>query len=158
MRGLTLGGDKFRPAIPASRNGGDTGHSQPGNVARRCLIVDDNRDFLDAAKALLEQQGMTVVGVASIATDAVSCTAALRPDVALLDVDLDGESGFDLARRLAAGPAEAPGFIVMISAQAEDDVLDLLHGNPAIGFVGKSDLSADAIERLIRAAAARSAG
>jgi hypothetical protein len=27
-------------------------------VALRCLIVDDNRPFLDAARALLERQGL----------------------------------------------------------------------------------------------------
>src|SRR5947209_19251887 len=62
--------------MAASQNGGGTGHSYSGTVARRCLIVDDNRGFLDAARAILEQQGMTVVGVASTGADAVDSAAA----------------------------------------------------------------------------------
>jgi DNA-binding response OmpR family regulator len=120
-------------------------------VAVRCLIVDDNTGFLDAARGLLEQQGVTVVGVATTGAEAVRSAALLRPDVTLLDVDLDGESGFDVARRLTHGSGSDAGLLIMISAQSEDDVVDLLEGSPAIGFVGKPDLSAEAIERLVRA-------
>src|SRR5882672_1053603 len=38
-------------------------HAGPMGV--RCLIVDDSPGFIQAARALLEQEGMTVVGVAS---------------------------------------------------------------------------------------------
>jgi CheY-like chemotaxis protein len=31
----------------------------------RCLIVDDSADFVDAARGLLERQGIAVVGAAS---------------------------------------------------------------------------------------------
>jgi CheY-like chemotaxis protein len=73
-----------------------------------CLIVDDNRRFLDAARSLLESQGMAVVGVASTGVDALTQIERLRPDVALLDIDLGGESGFDLARRLDRDAGQAP--------------------------------------------------
>jgi hypothetical protein len=38
----------------------------------RCLIVDDSPRFLDAARGLLERQGIRVVGVASTRSDSVS--------------------------------------------------------------------------------------
>jgi two-component system, NarL family, nitrate/nitrite response regulator NarL len=34
-------------------------------MALRALIVDDNAQFLEAARALLERQGMRIVAVAS---------------------------------------------------------------------------------------------
>jgi CheY-like chemotaxis protein len=40
-------------------------------MAVRCLIVEDNQSFLDAARKLLEQQGLTVVGVASTSEEAL---------------------------------------------------------------------------------------
>jgi DNA-binding NarL/FixJ family response regulator len=126
-------------------------------VAVRCLIVDDNTGFLDAARGLLEQEGVTVVGVATTGADAVHSAALLRPDVILLDIDLGGESGFDVARRLTQGAGSDAGLLIMISAQAPDDVADLLEGGPGIGFVGKPDLSAEAIERLVRATGHRPA-
>ena len=63
----------------------------------RCLIVDDIAGSVDAARGLLERQGITVVGVASNTTEALRCFEELRPDVTLVDIDLGGESGFELA-------------------------------------------------------------
>jgi hypothetical protein len=48
-------------------------------VTLRCLIVNDSVAFLDAAAALLEREGVTVVGVASASTDALASSGtALR--------------------------------------------------------------------------------
>jgi DNA-binding NarL/FixJ family response regulator len=66
----------------------------------RCLIVDDSPRFVDAARGLLERQGITVVGVASTSAEALRRTGELRPDVTLVDIDLGGESGLELARLL----------------------------------------------------------
>jgi CheY-like chemotaxis protein len=121
-------------------------------VALRCLIVDDNAGFRRAASALLEQEGLSVVGVASTSAEAVQRADDLHPDVTLLDIDLDGESGFEVARRLAGVPGLRPGYLILISAHAEEDFADLIEASPAIGFVGKPALSAEAIQRLIRAA------
>jgi CheY-like chemotaxis protein len=120
-------------------------------VAVRCLIVDDNAGFLDAARGWLEREGMVIVGVASTAAEAVRAADELHPDVTLLDIDLGGESGFELARRLADDPGVDPGLLIMISAQAEDDVADLVEASPAIGFLDKAALSAEGIDRLVRA-------
>ncbi|MCU1614759.1 MAG: putative response regulator, partial [Frankiales bacterium] len=115
----------------------------------RCLIVDDNPGFLEAARGLLQQEGMVVVGVASSGAEAVRHIAELHPDVTLLDIDLGDESGFDVARRLTDDPGVDPGFLIMISSHAEDDFADLIESSPAIGFLGKPSLSADAIRRLV---------
>ena len=126
--------------------------SHPELVAVRCMLVDDNAGFLDAARGLLEQEGMVIVGVASTAAEAVRVAAELHPDVTLLDIDLGGESGLALARRLTDAPGVEPGTLIMISAQAEEDVADLVEASPAIGFLGKPALSAAAIDRLLCAA------
>ena len=67
----------------------------------RCLIVDDNASFLEAAADLLRRQGVAVVGVASSGDEAVERVRELRPDVALVDIKLGAESGLAVARRLA---------------------------------------------------------
>jgi DNA-binding NarL/FixJ family response regulator len=115
----------------------------------RCLIVDDSPRFLDAARGLLEGQGVTVVGQASSSAEALRRAAELRPDVTLLDIDLGGESGLELARRLQdqAGPAPAP--VILISTHAEQDYAELIAASPAIGFLPKTALSADAIRDLL---------
>jgi CheY-like chemotaxis protein len=124
-------------------------------VALRCLIVDDNPGFLGAASVLLEHEGIRVVGVASTGDEAIEQAGQLRPDVTLLDIDLGGDSGFEVARRLVAEPGLAPGHLIMISAHGADDFADLVEAGPAIGFLGKPTLSAGAIEGLVRTADGR---
>jgi DNA-binding NarL/FixJ family response regulator len=110
--------------------------------------VDDNASFLQAACALLEQEGLTIVGGVSTAAEAVARTIELRPDVVLVDIALGAESGFDLARRLLAGDARS---VILISTHAETDFADLIEATAATGFLAKSELSASAIRRLVGA-------
>jgi CheY-like chemotaxis protein len=113
------------------------------------LIVDDNQVFLEAARALLEREGLHVVGVASTSAEALRRAEELRPQVILVDITLGGESGFDLARRLAGqSPGRGPT-VILISTHAEADFADLIAQSPAAGFVPKPDLSADAIRRIV---------
>ena len=70
----------------------------------RCLIVDDSADFVDAARGLLECQGITVVGVASTSAEALRLFEELRPDVTLVDIDLGRRE------RLRTRRATSPGW------------------------------------------------
>jgi DNA-binding NarL/FixJ family response regulator len=117
------------------------------DVRLRCLIVDDNASFLKAATALLEREGVSVVGVASNGGEALTHARALRPDVILLDIALGAESGLEIARRLVeADPNGAR--VILISTHSEADFADLIDATPAAGFVPKSELSASAVRRL----------
>jgi len=114
----------------------------------RCLLVDDNEAFLEAASLLLEREGLTVLGVASSIAEALRQARALRPDVILVDIGLGEESGFDLARLLAEdgqGGAE----VILISTGAEADYSELIDESPAAGFLAKSTLSARGISRIL---------
>jgi DNA-binding NarL/FixJ family response regulator len=115
----------------------------------RCLIVDDSARFLDAARGLLERQGIAVVGVASTSAEALRQIEELRPDVALVDIDLGSESGFELVRRLNRNAGPAPLRMILTSTHAEQDYADLITASPAVGFVSKSALSAAAILDLL---------
>jgi DNA-binding NarL/FixJ family response regulator len=117
-------------------------------MAVRCLIVDDNRGFLVAARTLLEREGLTIAGVASTSADALREAETLRPDVVLVDVALGAESGLELARRLVADDDRGAA-VILISTRPEADLADLVASSPAAGFVSKSELSADAIRRLM---------
>ncbi len=115
----------------------------------RCLIVDDNRSFLEAACVLLEREGLTVTDVATTGDEAFRKAETLRPDLVLVDVSLGEESGFDLARRLADDDPGKETVIVLISTRAEADIVDLIAESPAAGFLSKADLSASAIRRIM---------
>ena len=115
----------------------------------RCLIVDDNRPYLEAARVLLEREGLTVAGVATTGKEAFSQAKALHLDIVLVDISLGEENGFDLARQLVENGVGADVTVIMISTRAEEDVADLLAESPAAGFVPKAELSAAAIQRLV---------
>jgi two-component system, NarL family, nitrate/nitrite response regulator NarL len=117
-------------------------------VALLCLIVDDSATFLDAATALLEREGVTVVGVASDSAQALAQVKELHPDVVLLDIMLGRESGFDVAWRLADSELAGTA-VILISTHVEADFEDLIEEAPVAGFLHKSDLSANAIRALI---------
>jgi two-component system nitrate/nitrite response regulator NarL len=111
-----------------------------------CLIVDDSVQFLDAARSLLEREGVMVLGVAQTSADALRGVGDLRPRVVLVDIDLGRESGFEVAERLARA---APASVILISTHAEDDFAELIAESPAAGFISKSELSAQAIRELL---------
>jgi chemotaxis response regulator CheB len=114
----------------------------------RCVIVDDSSVFVTTARRLLEQQGLSVLGVASNGAEALRLTAELRPDVLLVDVDLDGESGLDVVTRVA-GAAYPPPLMILISTHAEEVYADLVAETVAVGFLSKAELSATAVHRLL---------
>jgi DNA-binding NarL/FixJ family response regulator len=113
------------------------------------LIVDDNWMFLDAARDRLEQEGMRVVGVAATSAEALRNAEELRPEVVLVDVMLGGESGFELARRLAARHPDSGPTIILISTYSAADFAGPVAESPATGFLPKLRLSADAIHRIV---------
>jgi two-component system, NarL family, nitrate/nitrite response regulator NarL len=117
-------------------------------MALRALIVDDNSNFLGAARDLLEREGVEVIGVATTGAEAIRLAADLQPDVTLVDIDLGDESGFDVARALAAdGRGRFP--VVLVSTHAEKDFADLIASSPAVGFLSKSDLSAGTLREVL---------
>jgi DNA-binding NarL/FixJ family response regulator len=120
-------------------------------VNPRCLIVDDNAGFLEAARSLLVRQGLAVVGVAATLSDGLRRVGELRPEVVLVDIELGADSGFDLARRIG----ELPGTtVVLISTHASDDFAELIGESPVAGFIPKAELSANAVRNLLRHASA----
>jgi DNA-binding NarL/FixJ family response regulator len=110
-------------------------------VQIRCLIVDDNQPFLDAARLLLERQGVAVVGVATTSAEALRLEEELRPDVVLVDIRLGDESGFEVARRLS-------GAVILISTHSQSEYAEEIEASPAVGFIPKAQLSGSAVLRL----------
>ena len=120
-------------------------------MALRCLIIDDSPDFCEAARDLLEGQGITVVGCAASSAEAIRSVRELRPEVALVDIDLGIKSGFDLARRLAddLDGSEPQLMLVLVSTHDEREFATLIEESPANGFLAKTELSAERIYRLL---------
>ncbi len=117
----------------------------------KCVIVDDSSLFLEGAVDLLTREGLDVVGVASDSAEAIRLVTELRPDVTLVDIDLGDEDGFELAQRLLA--ISGASKVILVSTHAEEDLAHLIEGSPALGFIAKARLSAQAIRDTLERAA-----
>ena len=91
---------------------------------------------------------MVVVGVATNGAEALRQARELNPDVALVDISLGAQSGLEIALEISPYVRS----VILISSDdryADDVYAELIAGSPAVGFVSKAALSADAIGRLV---------
>jgi DNA-binding NarL/FixJ family response regulator len=116
----------------------------------RCLIVDDNSSFRQEMGGLLKEQGLEVIGGAASAAEALQQIAELRPDVALIDIDLGRDSGLTLATRLRETPG--PPNVILISTHDGGAFAELIERSSALGFLPKTELSGAAIRRMLASA------
>jgi CheY-like chemotaxis protein len=114
----------------------------------RCVIVDDNLDFVIAASRLLARQGIAVVGVAHTIPDGLRCIEKAEPAVILVDIDLGSENGFDLVEQLDRNSTTAAP-VILISTHAAEDFADMVAASSAVAFVTKSELSGAAIREAL---------
>jgi DNA-binding NarL/FixJ family response regulator len=102
----------------------------------RVLIVDDHPIWREGAARYLAEAGFTIAGTAGDGAQALRITAAARPDVVMLDLNLPDQSGADVTRSLLA--AHPSVRVLMLSASgARQDVLDCVTAG-AVGYVLKS--------------------
>jgi CheY-like chemotaxis protein len=117
--------------------------------AEAILIVDDHDGFRRFARGMLEAAGFTVAEAASGA-EATEAVRAARPGLVLLDIGLPDFDGFEVARRLAAVPAEGPAPVVVLTSTREArDYGGRIAASPAAGFVPKDQLSGAALRRFL---------
>jgi two-component system LytT family response regulator len=107
----------------------------------RALIVDDEDLARSALRRLLaETGGVEIVGEASNGVEALEAIAELRPDVALLDIEMPGFDGFEVMQQLENPPA-----IIFVTAY-DDYAVRAFEAN-AIDYL----LKPVRLERLARA-------
>ena len=108
------------------------------------LLVDDEAEFLDLARALLETDpSLAVVGTASSAEEALERLPSLNPDVVILDIQMPGTGGFEASRRLRAASPRLR--TILVSAFGHSQYAALARDVGAAGFIAKRDLSAAAV-------------
>ena len=100
------------------------------------------------ARRLLVDEGLVVVGEAADGAGAVAVVAELKPEVVLVDVGLPDFDGFEVARRLHRSGAA----VILISTRQRSEWRRRLAAAPVCGYLGKEELSAESILRLMAAA------
>jgi two-component system chemotaxis response regulator CheB len=113
----------------------------------RILIVDDQPSFRRHLRQLLSQAGLTVVGEAGDIPAALELVRGLKPDLAIVDVRLPGESGVAGVPRLKA----LAGNLRVILVSADQDSAQLLQKSAqeagAEAFFPKDDLELEVVRQ-----------
>ena len=105
----------------------------PSTAKRLILIVDDDLLLLEFLGVVLRQAGYETV-LASSAEDALVQISTREPDLAMLDINLPGMSGLDLAKHLHAETA-VPFMFLSGSGDSESGKQAAAYG--AVGYVVK---------------------
>ncbi len=126
-------------------------HVDASADALRVVIADDHQLFREGLKGMLEDAGMEVVGVAGDGADAAALVAKLRPQVAVLDLNMPGTSGLQALRRIARSNPDIQTVVLTVSAD-DGDVLDALAAG-ACGYLLK-DTNVERLADGIKQAAA----
>jgi len=90
------------------------------------LVVDDQEDARELMRVVLGRCGATVVAAESTAT-ALEALDRCRPDVILSDLEMPGEDGYSLIRKVRARSAERGGAVPAAALTAYARTEDRVH-------------------------------
>ncbi|MFT3875342.1 MAG: response regulator transcription factor [Propioniciclava sp.] len=106
----------------------------------RLVLADDDQDFRRIYRRLFERTaGFQVMDEAATGRQAIRKINALRPDVALVDVQMPDGSGLDVVRGVASSPTRV---IVLTTFDLDEYIAEALRDGAA-GFLLKNASSAE---------------
>ena len=104
----------------------------------RVVVADDHAAVRAGIRSILRQApDIDIVGEASDGMQALRLVAELAPDVLLLDMEMPGMNGVDVARQLKA--ARSPVRILVVSAYDDEQYVYGLLASGAAGYLLKED-------------------
>jgi DNA-binding NarL/FixJ family response regulator len=115
------------------------------------LVVDDHRTFAELLAGALEIAGMSVVGTAHSAKDAVSLSQALQPDIVVMDIQMPQQDGLTATRRIREVAPHA--VIAIVTAHRDPDWVVRSAQAGASAFIPKDGSLAEMLDVLSRARA-----
>jgi DNA-binding NarL/FixJ family response regulator len=123
----------------------------------RVLIVDDDPNFVEAARAMLAtDQRLEVVGGANSGEEAVAKAAALHPQVVAMDVVMPGMDGLEAARKIRRSEPECGVVLVSgsIFVERDEEGLKAARAAGASAYVAKSRAVIDLADAVVSVARA----
>ena len=118
------------------------------NTPIRVLLVDDHKSMLWGLERLIEGENprMQVIGKATNKIEVFAFLKLAKPDIVLLDLDLNGENSLDFLEQLLQ---ESQARVLVLTASQDPVMHQRAIINGASGIVLKSE-SADVILRAIQ--------
>lgn len=113
----------------------------------RILLVDDESLVRESIAVVLQSDPtLEVVAKTGDGKEAVAVARATRPDIAILDVDMPGLTGFEVARRLE--PESPDCRIVFLSSFVLDQYIEEAIEVRARGYISKNEMPASVVGAL----------
>ncbi len=113
----------------------------------RVVIADDHPVMRDGIRNLLDKAiDIQVVGEAGDGVEALRLVEELAPDVLLLDMELPGLKGVEVAQRLQASAAAVR--ILALSAYNDQEYIRGLLASGAAGYLLKEEIPATIVEAI----------
>ena len=108
----------------------------------RVFLADDDKDFRRVYRRLFDRsEGFRVLDEAGTVTDALRMIPILKPDVALVDIQMPGGSGLDVVRGAASTDTRV---IVLTTFDLDEYVSEAIHDGAA-GFLLKNASSVEVL-------------
>jgi DNA-binding NarL/FixJ family response regulator len=117
----------------------------------RILLCDDHKMMRDGLRAILEKEGLEVVGEASNGHEVIELARRLRPEIVVMDISMPHLNGIDATRGLVA---ENRGVkVIGLSMNADQRYVIAMFKAGAVGYLLKNAAS-DELIRAVRSVAA----
>lgn len=113
----------------------------------RIVIADDHPLVRQGLRQVIEiEPHLKIVGEAGNGSEALSMIEELQPDVAILDVDMPHQDGFQVARSLAA--SKNPAAIIFLTIHSEEQMFHAALDLGAKGYVLKDSAIDDIVTAI----------
>ncbi|HWN99696.1 MAG TPA: response regulator transcription factor [Blastocatellia bacterium] len=113
----------------------------------RMVIADDHSIFRKGLRAIIEaEKGMVVIAEAANGEEAIRKIEELRPDVAILDVDMPKMDGFQVVKELRR--TRIPVECIFLTIHSEEDVFNEALNLGVKGYVLKDSSSTDIVNAI----------
>lgn len=116
-------------------------------MALRILLVDDHQVLREGLGSLLAQQPeMEVVGEASDGMTALRLVRELKPDIVIMDVNMDGMDGIDATRMIVRERSETK--VLALSMYLRKTFVSEMFKSGATGYLLKDNAFAEIVEAI----------
>ena len=113
----------------------------------RIVIADDHSIFRKGLRAIIEaEKSLLVLAEAANGEEALNKIAELRPDVAILDVDMPKLNGFEVVKELRR--RRIPLECIFLTIHSEEDVFNEALNLGVKGYVLKDSSSTDIVNAI----------
>ena len=117
------------------------------NSQIRILVVDDFKPWLSLVKAMLaDEPGMHIVATALDGPEAVAKAQSLRPDLILMDINLQKLCGIEAARKIIRLLPEVN--IIFVSVEAEPELVRSALAAGGRGYINKLDVEGELLSAM----------